>query len=159
MHSSLSSNLLLMSFNGEGNGNPLQCSCLENPRKRGAWWAAVYGVTQSQTRPKRLNRNVFLSYFILQFWLVLSFNFWVFVEVLTESLHFSLEFSKHPYDHLFEHFIRQIISLSLGLFPGVLFCSFVWKVFLCLLILFYWLHWSHKGLQQFPVQLAEALGF
>ena len=32
---------------GEGNGNPLQCSCLENPRDRGAWWAAVYGVTQS----------------------------------------------------------------------------------------------------------------
>ena len=34
---------------GEGNGNPLQCSCLENPRDEGAWWAAVYGVTQSQT--------------------------------------------------------------------------------------------------------------
>ena len=33
---------------GEGNGNPLQCSCLENPRDREAWWAAVYGVTQSQ---------------------------------------------------------------------------------------------------------------
>ena len=38
---------------GEGNGNPLQCSCLENPRDRGAWWAAVYVVTQSQTRLKR----------------------------------------------------------------------------------------------------------
>ena len=34
---------------GEGNGNPLQCSCLENPRGRRAWWADVYGVTQSQT--------------------------------------------------------------------------------------------------------------
>ena len=34
---------------GEGNGNPLQCSCLENPRDGRAWWAAVYGVTQSQT--------------------------------------------------------------------------------------------------------------
>ena len=34
---------------GEGNGNPLQCSCLENPRDRGAWWAAVYGVAQSWT--------------------------------------------------------------------------------------------------------------
>ena len=33
---------------GEGNGNPLQCSCLENPRDGGAWWAAVYGVAQSQ---------------------------------------------------------------------------------------------------------------
>ena len=34
---------------GEGNGNPLQCACLENPRDGGAWWAAVYGVTQSRT--------------------------------------------------------------------------------------------------------------
>ena len=38
---------------GEGNGNPLQSSCLENPRDRGAWWAAVYGVAQSRTRLKR----------------------------------------------------------------------------------------------------------
>ena len=37
---------------GEGNGNPLQCSCLENPSGGGAWWAAVYGVAQSQTRLK-----------------------------------------------------------------------------------------------------------
>ena len=37
---------------GEGNGNPLQCSCLENPRDGGAWWAAVYGVPQGQTRLK-----------------------------------------------------------------------------------------------------------
>ena len=40
---------------GEGNGNPLQCSCLENPRDREAWWAAVYGVTQSRTRLKQLS--------------------------------------------------------------------------------------------------------
>ena len=37
---------------GEGHGNPLQCSCLENPMDGGAWWAAVYGVTQSRTRLK-----------------------------------------------------------------------------------------------------------
>ena len=42
---------------GEGNGNPLQCSCLENPRDRGAWWATVSGVTQSRTRLKRLSRS------------------------------------------------------------------------------------------------------
>ena len=41
----------------EGNGNPLQCSCLENPRDRGAWWAAVYGVAQSQTRLKQLSSS------------------------------------------------------------------------------------------------------
>ena len=40
---------------GEGNGNPLQCSCLENPRDWGAWWAAVSGVAQSWTRLKRLS--------------------------------------------------------------------------------------------------------
>ena len=38
---------------GEGNGNPLQCSCLENSRDGGAWWAAIYGVAQSQTRLKQ----------------------------------------------------------------------------------------------------------
>ena len=45
---------------GEGNGNPLQCSCLENPGDGGAWWAAVYGVAQSRTRLKRLSSNVYL---------------------------------------------------------------------------------------------------
>ena len=42
---------------GEGNGNPLQCSCLENPRDGGAWWAAVCGVTQSWTRMKWLSSS------------------------------------------------------------------------------------------------------
>ena len=42
---------------GEGNGNPLQCSCLENPRDGGAWWAAVYGVAQSWTRLKQLSSS------------------------------------------------------------------------------------------------------
>ena len=42
---------------GEGNGNPLQCSYLENPRDGSAWWAAVYGVAQSRTRPKRLSSS------------------------------------------------------------------------------------------------------
>ena len=42
---------------GEGNGNPLQGSCLENPRDRGAWWAAISGVAQCWTRLKRLNRR------------------------------------------------------------------------------------------------------
>ena len=42
---------------GEGNGNPLQCSCLENPRDGGAWQAAIYGVAQSRTRLKRLSSS------------------------------------------------------------------------------------------------------
>ena len=47
----------LLSCSGEGNGNPLQCSCLENPRDGGAWWAAVYGAAQSRTRLKQLSSN------------------------------------------------------------------------------------------------------
>ena len=47
---------------GEGNGNPLQCSCLENPRDRGAWWATIYGVTQSRTRLKRLSSSNMVTY-------------------------------------------------------------------------------------------------
>ena len=46
-----------LSHIGEGNGNPLQYSCLENPRDWGAWWTAVYGVAQSQTRLKRISSS------------------------------------------------------------------------------------------------------
>ena len=51
---------------GEGNGNPLQCSCLENPRDGGAWWVAVCGVAQSQTRLKRVSRGSSFCLHILQ---------------------------------------------------------------------------------------------
>ena len=44
---------------GEGNGNPLQFSCLENPMDRGAWWATVHRVAKSQTRLKRLSTHMF----------------------------------------------------------------------------------------------------
>ena len=46
-----------LSYIGEGNGNPFQCSFLENSRDRGAWWAAIYGVALSQTRLKRLSSS------------------------------------------------------------------------------------------------------
>ena len=46
-----------LSCTGEGNGNPLQCSCLGNPTVGGAWWAAIYGVTQSRTQLKRLSSS------------------------------------------------------------------------------------------------------
>ena len=54
-----------LSCTGEGNGNPLQCSCLENPRDGGAWWAAVYGVAQSQTRLKRCSCSSSSSRFLI----------------------------------------------------------------------------------------------
>ena len=49
-----------LSCTGEGNGNPFQSSCLENPRDGGAWWAAVYGVAQSRTRLKWLGSSILL---------------------------------------------------------------------------------------------------
>ena len=72
----------LLSCIGEENGNPLQCSCLENPRDGGAWWAAVYGVAQSRTRLKRRSssnvhsgeRKSGVSFF-------LSFNFLYYIRV------------------------------------------------------------------------------
>ena len=64
-----------LSCAGEGNGNPLQCSCLENPRDGGAWWAAVYGVAQSGTRLNQLSSSSSRQVFIRQIsvlWLYLS---------------------------------------------------------------------------------------
>ena len=64
---------------GEGNGNPLQCSCLENPRDGGAWWAAVYGVAQSRTQLKQLSSsssssNAFRLFPITGHWLFLIYQ-------------------------------------------------------------------------------------
>ena len=68
-----------LSFIGEGNGNPLQCSCLENPRDGGAWWAAVHGVAQSRTRLKWLSSSssaihykLRTIYFIIRSWYILT---------------------------------------------------------------------------------------
>ena len=55
---------------GEGNGTPLQYSCLENPRNGGAWWAAVYGVTQSQAQLEQLSSSSSSTYQTL--WQVLG---------------------------------------------------------------------------------------
>ena len=62
---SLLFNILSRFVIGEGNGNPLQYSCLENPRDGGAWWAAVYGVAQSWTRLKRLSSSSSSSRFVI----------------------------------------------------------------------------------------------
>ena len=65
---------------GEGNGNPLQCSHLENPRDEGAWWAAVYGVAQSWTRLKRLSSSSSSSL------LLIGFHVWTSLCVLSCSV-------------------------------------------------------------------------
>ena len=69
---------------GEGNGSPLHCSCLENPRDGGAWWTAIYGVTQSRTRLK------WLSICLFQLLLLISSNtFVVAVQSLNHFWHFA----------------------------------------------------------------------
>ena len=65
-----------LSCTGEGNGNPLQCSCLENPRDGGVSWAAVYGVAQSQTQLKRLSSSSSSS-MVLESVLVSFFYKWL----------------------------------------------------------------------------------
>ena len=59
---------LSLSCIGEGNSNPLQCSCLENPRDGGAWWTAVYGVTQIWTRLKRLSSSSSSTYMLMLYY-------------------------------------------------------------------------------------------
>ena len=83
---------------GEGNGNLLQCSCLENPRDGGAWWAAVYGVSQSWTRLMRLSSssssssiyNLILKNAILKLcdieWINQMFTYSVSEKILQENL-------------------------------------------------------------------------
>ena len=65
---------LSLSCFGEGNGNPLQCSCLENLRDGVAWWAAVYRVTQSQTRLKRLSIHPFTRHLVIHLLIISHFG-------------------------------------------------------------------------------------
>ena len=96
---------------GEGNGNPLQCSCLENPRDRGAWWAAAYGVAQSRIWLKWLSSSssrkchpLQLHYWLIVMdrptksllWYICFFfkekKFWVLIYLLFRCVrHFKLE--------------------------------------------------------------------
>ena len=69
---------------GEGNGNPLQCSCLENPRDRGAWWAAVYGVAQSRTRLKRISSSSSRWFIILSGFLYPYCFLWLLYRLLRD---------------------------------------------------------------------------
>ena len=101
---------------GEGNGNPLQCSCLENPRDGGAWWATVYGVAQSRTRLKRLSSSKkhlnWVSLPLAAFVLVAGFFFFPFSDmtenVLCSRTHWSMDscnsLGRLLQPHSFSHF-------------------------------------------------------
>ena len=96
---------------GEGNGNPLQCSCLENPRDGGAWWAAVYGVPQSRTRLKRLSSS---SSSISRSGIAGSYgnSYAELVEELSKCFlkklhHFTFLSAISPYPHLLLSFLLQ----------------------------------------------------
>ena len=62
---------------GEGNGNPLQCFPWRIPETGGAWWAAVYVVTQSRTRLKRLSSSMILCYWLVM-WFIIALIFYIF---------------------------------------------------------------------------------
>ena len=115
---------------GEGNGNPLQCSCLENPRDGGAWWAAVYGVTQSRTQLKwlsssrsLLNISCIFSILVTRLCICNSIvfsRFWIIFTIIILN----------PFSG------RLPISFSFVWFGGLLSCPFTCWIFLCISNLF-----------------------
>ena len=86
----------LLSRIGEGNGNPLWCSCLENPRDGGAWWAAISGVAQSRTRLKQLSSSSSSRYSFQ----VKSFNYFI----------------CSSYEMIFRFFISQVPHVLVRIF-------------------------------------------
>ena len=104
---------------GEGNGNPLQCSCLENPRDGGAWWAAVSGVAQSRTRLKRLSSSsssvynslpIFFSQKNIALMATYHTCYYIYIFTLAE---------KHP---------RLYITLPITLLVGYIICQLQLKI-------------------------------
>ena len=117
---------------GEGNGNPLQCSCLENPRDGGAWWAAVSGVAQSRTWLKRLSSS---SSYLFYTWWCICFN-----AILSTCPIFSFPHCIHKYyvliiNGVISNKAHRIIQISVVLmgnfswkcFPFITRANFLWK--------------------------------
>ena len=102
---------LSLSCTGEGNGNPLQCSCLENPGDGGAWWAAVFGVAQSRARLKLLSSSSSIAdhqYFTASgFWEIFSKSFSVPRLKWSSSMFYSCSFVISSF-HLNLFFLRYM---------------------------------------------------
>ena len=110
-----------LSCTGEGNGNPLRYSCLENPRDGGAWWAAIYGVAQSRTRLKQLSsssnislhrslRKAFLSLLAILWNSAFRFLYLSFPPLLFASLLFTAVCKASPDSHF-----ALLYSFSMGM--------------------------------------------
>ena len=90
------------SCTGEGNGIPFQCSCLENPRDGGAWWAAVYGVTQSWTRLKRQQQQQ-LAYYLCKYLINASKKLLLFGFIVLSYQNYSILDVDYHKNHFFQH--------------------------------------------------------
>ena len=104
---------------GEGNDNPLQCSCLENPRDGGAWWAAVCGVAQSQTWLKRISSNSNMQL------------------KRQKCVLYVYSYTRHIWENLKLSRSEELVFYSLGISPK---CSLI--VLLSMLLRAYWLRIS-----------------
>ena len=120
---------------GEGNGNPLQCSCLENPRDGGAWWAAVCGVAQSRTRLKQLSSRNFNSlYFILRSLIHIGLIFVKGVRSLSSQFFFACGCPVVPTPLLKILFTPLYCFFSLSKMSWLYFCGSISAFF----VLFHW---------------------
>ena len=90
---------------GEGNGNPLQCSCLWSPRDRGAWWAAFYGVSQNQTRLKRLSSS---SIHEIMLWSIYTLIWFVLLSIFVIFSH-NFPFLNHRNVFNFASLMRELV--------------------------------------------------
>ena len=120
---------------GEGNGNPLQCSCLEDPRDGGAWWAAVYGVAQSRTRLKRLGGSSSSAvYFQTQYdhlcLLIEKFDLFIFI-VMTNIFLFDFVIVSYVVSYILSQSLVILFTFStffLPLFQKLHICSYFYFV-------------------------------
>ena len=126
---------------GEGNGNPLQCSCLENLRDRGAWWAAICGVAQSGTRLKRFSSSSSSRVFSRTYWKISPLRFCRFWSC--QSVIITLNFLATLYMSRVFSYLSFDVSFFLVLFFLIL-CLGHLVSFVFVLLQLYFIKWSYS---------------